>query len=702
MNRQTSFLRIAGLCLATLWLLAAGEAWAGDGTDASRTSRIPEVNAGELETLVVTATRTPMAVSDLPVSVTVIKRQQIARSASQTLDELLRSVPSFNLFRRSSSLAADPSSQGVKLRNVGGSAVSRALVLVDGIPANDAYAGWVAWRSIPRIGIERIELVPSGSSALYGNYALGGVIQVLSRPIEPRTLEAIADYGSFDSYTISVHAADRAGPVGASVDAETLQSDGYPVVAHYDRGRIDGDTTSRHQTLDGRLQVDPSPQFGFGLEAGYFNEDFNGGTRYTTASVDRLGFSGSAHFLPENAGRIEATLFGHNAEFQQDRARVGPGRNTETLSAHQEVPADDLGGSVLWFTPTLQFHGAHTITVGADARWIDGKTRETLYPATTPPSGNPTVQRNATGKQDLHGVFIQDVYDYSSAVNASLALRYDHWQNLSGERAEIAYDREVTDTRFPDRSESQFSPKFAVRVRLNDWLDVRGAAYHAFRAPTLDELYRPFQVGTVRTDSNPALVAEALRGVEAGVDVGGTRAISARLTGFWNELDNPIVNVSTGPNTRQKQNLGSARISGIEFEGRWTFAPEWFVHAAYTYAPTEVTSAPGRSQLLGKELPETPRNMATLSLTYDDTQRGTAEVTVRYLGKQYENDINTLPMSDVAITDCYAAWHATPQLDLYLGVKNLFDQTYLVGRAGVDTIGQPRFVHGGVRLRLEP
>ncbi|HEY6098245.1 MAG TPA: TonB-dependent receptor plug domain-containing protein, partial [Anaeromyxobacter sp.] len=99
------------------------------------------------EEIVVTATRGPRSIRDVPAAVTVVERAEIERSPTKTLDELLRIDPSFTLFRRSSSVAADPSSQGLKLRNVGASGVSRALVLVDGIPANDPFGGWVAWRS---------------------------------------------------------------------------------------------------------------------------------------------------------------------------------------------------------------------------------------------------------------------------------------------------------------------------------------------------------------------------------------------------------------------------------------------------------------------------------------------------------------------------------------------------------------------------
>jgi len=165
-------------------------------------------------------------------------------------------------------------------------------------------------------------------------------------------------------------------------------------------------------------------------------------------------------------------------------------------------------------------------------------------------------------------------------------------------------------------------------------------------------------------------------------------------------MQDPIVNVSTGVNTRQRQNLGEARIQGFEFDSSWAFASQWSAGLAYTLAKTEVTEAPGQPQLLGKQLPQAPEDMARLSLSFDDPGFLTVNVQVRYIGQQYENDINTLPMEDVVLTDLFASAHVTGRLDRFVAVENVFDETYLVGRSGVDTIGQPRFVHGGFRLRF--
>ncbi len=148
---------------------------------------------------VVTGTRTPRTLDDAPVQTIVIPRSELERSPTALTDELVRTQAVAQTFRRSSSIAADPTSQGLSLRGIGPSGVSRASLLVDGVPMNDGYGGWVYWRALPRLGLDRLELVPGAASAQYGSGALGGVVQLFTRPIERFSFDATALLGTQDT-----------------------------------------------------------------------------------------------------------------------------------------------------------------------------------------------------------------------------------------------------------------------------------------------------------------------------------------------------------------------------------------------------------------------------------------------------------------------------------------------------------------------
>jgi hypothetical protein len=98
-----------------------------------------------LESVTVTAYRSPLASGDSPSSTRILTTQQLRQAAGISLDDKLREVPGFELFRRTSSLVANPTTEGVSLRGLGSTAASRSLVLFDEIPIADAFGGWIHW-----------------------------------------------------------------------------------------------------------------------------------------------------------------------------------------------------------------------------------------------------------------------------------------------------------------------------------------------------------------------------------------------------------------------------------------------------------------------------------------------------------------------------------------------------------------------------
>src|SRR5437762_12765266 len=156
----------------------------------------------------VTASRTETRVSDTAASVAVLSNEDLSTTAALTVDDALRQIPGFALFRRTGSRTANPTSQGVSLRGVGASGASRAVVLDDGIPLNDAFGGWVYWGRVPRAALDRVEVLRGGASDLYGSSAMGGVVQFIRRD---GGLFFDACAGSQRTGTASLFAAHRSG-----------------------------------------------------------------------------------------------------------------------------------------------------------------------------------------------------------------------------------------------------------------------------------------------------------------------------------------------------------------------------------------------------------------------------------------------------------------------------------------------------------
>ncbi len=693
----------AGLLLAGL--LLAGSARAQEASTPEPPLPPPEEPAAEARGTVVTATRLARPTRDVPATVIVLPRAELDRSPSLTQDALLRTVPSAATFRRTSSLVSDPSAQGLNLRGLAPSGVSRSLVLMDGVPVNDPFGGWVYWRALPRLGLERVEVVPSGGSALYGSAALGGVVQLFSRAIDGPSLEGEVAEGLLCTGLFAARSADRRGSQGVALEADGLTTQGHPVVAPEQRGAIDRSAPSNHATLNGRVEYEVGPALRLQARAGLFRENQNGGTTFTTARAEAAHGSLGARLLTETRGTFELQLFGRVQRFEQDRARVAADRSTEALAASQDVPSDEEGASLVWTGPAWEFGGTHVLAAGADVRRVAGTSDERLFPPN--PSPGSTALRRTGGTQAFGGVFLQDLYTVTPAVELVAALRLDGWRNGDGLRRVEQVGGAVETERFEDRGDSQLSPRLGVRLRPWEWLTLRASGYRAFRAPTLNELYRPFQVGTVLTAANADLGAERLLGGEAGFEALALSGLTARVTGFWNELEDPILNVTRAEplpdgSQRQRRNLGRARVRGVEASVDWRLSRRWTALLGYTYVDSEVREAPGAPELVGKELPQDPAHRGTALVSFHDPRWVTATVQLRVTGPQFEDDLNERGMGGFAVVDVSLSRRLLWKVEAFGAVENLLDRQYLVGRAGIDTIGQPLLARVGLRLREAP
>jgi len=134
----------------------------------TRTVEVTLQPAPFFEAVNVTSSRTDTARVDPTSTVTVISSGDLLTSGPLAIDDALKTIPGFTLFRRTSSRNSNPTSQGVALRGIGGTSPSRSLVLSDGVPLNDAFGGWVYWDRVSREAIDRVELVRGGASDLTG------------------------------------------------------------------------------------------------------------------------------------------------------------------------------------------------------------------------------------------------------------------------------------------------------------------------------------------------------------------------------------------------------------------------------------------------------------------------------------------------------------------------------------------------------
>jgi iron complex outermembrane receptor protein len=231
---------------------------------------------------------------------------------------------------------------------------------------------------------------------------------------------------------------------------------------------------------------------------------------------------------------------------------------------------------------------------------------------------------------------------------------------------------------------------------------VRGAAYRAFRVPTLNEYYRPFRVGTVNTLANPGLKKETLTGGELGTEI--TRgAVSFKATGFFNELEDAVGNVTLssapGAITRQRQNLDTVRVRGVELSGEWRVAPRLETRLSYQWSEAEVTAARAQPSLVGRTLAQAPEHKATASLNWDAPWQMRVRALARYTSEQFDDDENQLVLREATTADMQVERPFGVHVVVFAAVENIFDERVVTSRsvAGLLTYDAPRWARGGVR-----
>lgn len=622
------------------------------------------------EQIVVSATRTEMKLSEVPGSTVLLSPADINASPALTTDDLLRQVPGFSLFRRSSSRVANPTAQGVSLRGLGASGPSRALILEDGIPMVDPFGGWVYWDRIPRAELSSVEVVRGGASSLYGSDALGGVVQFLSRvPTRPSVSIDTSD-GTEDTPDLSVWTGTAISRWDMEAAAGVSHTDGYVLVPSSERGAVDTLANSEHATVDGEVGYKLSDGGRAFLRGGFFDESRNNGTPLTYNSTGTgLGAAGFNRPLGTN-DYIEARVFGLAQGYDQTFSSVAANRNSEKLTDIQHVPSQQVGTFAQW-EHVLR---GHTLIAGIDLQEVMGASDEQLVLASS--------DSIAGGRQRSTGIFGEDIFRIGSKWTFIAGVRWDDWSNFNGSTVKIAIPSGTTTTQnYADRSANAFSPRLSIMRALNSKLSSSLSGYRAFRAPTLNELYRSFRQGNTLTNSNPLLRAERLTGAEAGLKataLGGK--LESRGTVFWADIVDPVTNVtlSTTPTliTKQRQNLGRTRSLGAELDEVLHLSSSIEISGGYQYVHAYVEDS--SAALIGKNVAEVPRNQFTWEARYWRPERLMLSVQGRYSSLQFDDDLNTLPLGQYYVMDLFVGRQLKNGLTLYVAAENLLNQRYAV------------------------
>jgi outer membrane receptor protein involved in Fe transport len=650
------------------------------------------------ERVSVTAARTETRLAETAASVVVLGAEELETAAAPAADEVLRQVPGFQLFRRTSSRAANPTAQGVSLRGVGASGASRAVVLYGGVPLNDPFGGWVYWGRVPREGLERAEVLRGASSALYGSGALGGVVQFVPRGADDTQVRFETSYGTQHTPDASLYLSTLRGRWGLAVAAQTFSTGGYVLVDERERGPVDTPAASRWR--NGELYV--RRNFANGLfvfaRPSYYGESRRNGTPQQFNRTHIRQLAAGVSWETTRAGLFDLRAHASTQVLDQSFTAVAADRATETLTRLQRVPAQGSGLSLQW---SRAFGTRHAVVAGFEASEVRGASDELVYVA-----GRPSSFVGAGGRARAAGFYARDALRLNDRLVVTPGVRFDRWRNFRAQQATRTLTGASAAVGFAERTEDAFSPQLAAVYRASDSLTLSATFARAFRAPTLNELYRSFRVGNVVTLADESLRAERLTSGEAGLIYTSTRrGITARAGLFRADVTRPVANVTLSATpaliTRQRRNLGRTRTHGFEAEFEKRLGDGWTASAGYLFADARVESFPADAALEGRWLPQVARHQLGFQLRYVPRGRAvTFGLQARASGAQFDDDQNQLRLGSYFTLDALASRRLARGVEAFAAAENLTGRRYEVGRTPVLTLGPPAFVRVGIRLRL--
>ncbi|QMV19198.1 TonB-dependent receptor [Granulicella sp. 5B5] len=646
------------------------------------------------DTITVTADRGLPGITDSATSVATLSSQQLQQASGLTLDDRLHSVAGFQLFRRTSSWTANPTTEGISLRGLGSTAASRTLVESGQVPLNDPFGGWIHWDEIPTLAIQQVELLRGGSADLYGSSAIGGVIAV--EPLTPsaHSLTLAADTaGATENsalgdllLTTTSHALSTLGAFSA------LSTGGYISTAPAFRGTVDIPSNVFQQS--GRLAFFTPPQTPIRafLLGNILNESRGNGTPLQTNGTRLWRYLGGLD--ADTASSHESLrLFGSRESYRQSFSAIAANRNSETLTKLHRIPTDELG-LVAQASHTLA--SSLTAALGFDLHDIRATADETATAT--------AVTTSISARQRETGGYLDAIWQ-PKHWSLSGSIRIDSFRTLN---AQQTASNTPSTTPLPELDELFASPHLGIVRTLPHNLALTANAFRAFRGPTMNELYSTGQVGQQITLANNSLLAERATGFEFGGEYAAALA-HIRATYFWTEVNRPIsaVELSQTPTTQllQRQNLGQIRSRGLMLEAQTARWHSFDTTFGYQFAIATVTafnsSSPAQANLTGNWIPEVPRESFTATANYaaraGNSTIANLHLIASYTGHTYDDAANQFLLHPYARFDLSADRSLTHGLSIYASAQNLLNRTIDAGRTPILTLAAPRLVQAGLR-----
>jgi outer membrane receptor protein involved in Fe transport len=668
----------------------------------------------------------------LDVSTSVLTREQVRAMPETGVDQIVNKIPGIWTFTIPTG-QLHPTGQPFNIRGFGTSTTINTLVMIDGVPMNDPYFRTVDWSQVAKESVQSIEVIRGGgATSLWGNMAMGGIVNIITK--EPTRTGATGDasYGSYNSFNGAAGATWRFNDrVKAGLDYAHSNTSGYNLTpAQYQNGNLVA-TASQVNNVTFSTYLNPSDSLKI-LAKAYYHQSYEDGlvwefahnnwstyrfllgATYTLdekSSISFSGWAGGGSFGTTNVASGAYSLNNINAINQ-------------FVSQTETAPNNNQGGSVFY---QLDTELIKDVKIGVDARRTYVTDNINLFASA---AAAPTTFINQ-GEQRLEGVFGQGTLVVPRIpLYITIGLRGDFYQALNASQFTV---NSATNNIIPNSSAASFDPRVGLKYYVTDELTLRGAVYRNFSAPGMNQMYRSFAAGTSFTTTNPNLQPMNNVGEEAGFDF-KWREFSLSATYFNNNLDNyidfvKICNTNAAcaapfitaaglspafTTVNQYNNVGSANFRGFEVIGSWQPLEQLRFTAGFTQTTAQLTSSNFPAlEFTGVQLGQVPQWMLNVGAEWRPLPELALNINLKSF-PAYWNDTGHTQLNDAAtLVDIGASYAVARNVDLYGSIQNLFNTQYLaqgytltsfqgstVNATSIPQLGMPLWATVGLRARF--
>ncbi|KMY66221.1 hypothetical protein AAU61_17170 [Desulfocarbo indianensis] len=604
-----------------------------------------EIEPAIIQPTVVTATLEERDITQVPSSVQVIDRAQIEEMGADSVTQALQEAVG---------LIVGTESGRVQQPSIRGTGSLRTLVLIDGRRLAPGYRGVSDINQIPTTMIERIEVVRGPTSALYGSDAVGGVVNIITiKPPKDKTL-ANADIrvgtnlkSGGNLVLPQFYAGSHAGPFRFVLGGSYRSRDGWD----YDNLAPDDGDDLKQQYVSGQgtIDINPTNSISFG---GYYNNFEREGQRDIQNALtqrDAQDDSGEVFLRYDGAfaDRFKVMLQAYHGEYKTD-IDLDPETTDPYFQTDEKYKITQYEGRF-----SAKLGDFATATLGAEYR-DDVRGSDNLTPEFD------TSNKAGFGQLDM--LFFE-------RLNLVAGLRVD------------------------DHSEfgSEWSPRLAASFAINQYLRLKGAYGHGFRAPLPYELYvtsykrRGKDVYLANSQLKPETSESYEIGLQSNLDV--AKGLDLELTYFYITIDEMIEAVlqkSTQKGATYKyENIAEAKSQGLEFTGNLRLPHGWRLGAGASLLDTE-------NQETSDQLANQPNFKGNLNAEWF-IQRFGLRMRASYTMYSGIEDGSGNSLDDYSLLDFWVGKDLTRNLQLYAGMKNILDDN------PDDSYTQPAFVYCGLK-----